>query len=140
MTENTARFSTYTGARVEYWTEFAGSFSRWQRPRKYYQKRLADIYCSLIPPGMRVLEVGCGRGDLLAALRPAYGVGVDFSPAMIEIARGEYPHLRFVEGDAHSFDLGQTFDYIVCSDLLNDLWDVQTVLENIARHLITRAP
>ena len=32
----------------------------------------------LIPPGKRVLELGCGRGELLAALEPSYGVGVDF--------------------------------------------------------------
>jgi SAM-dependent methyltransferase len=140
MSENAAKFAAYTEARVQFWTEFARSFSRWQRARKYYQKRLAEIYGLLIPPGMRVLEVGCGRGDLLAALKPAYGVGVDFCPAMIEIARREYPHLRFVDGDAHSFvisdglDPGETFDYIVCSDLLNDLWDVQNVLENIGRH------
>ena len=30
----------------------------------------------LIPPGKRVLELGCGRGDLLASLRPSHGVGV----------------------------------------------------------------
>ncbi len=33
----------------------------------------------LIPEGARVLELGCGTGDLLAALKPSFGVGVDFS-------------------------------------------------------------
>ena len=28
----------------------------------------------LIPPGKRVLELGCGRGDMLATLQPSYGV------------------------------------------------------------------
>jgi hypothetical protein len=83
---------------------------------------------------MRVLEVGCGSGDLLAAVRPGYGVGLDFSPAMLALARERHPGLRFIEGDAHDFDLGETFDYIICADLVNDLWDVQTVLANIARH------
>ena len=41
----------------------------------------------LIPPGKRVLELGCGRGDLLAALEPSYGVGVDFSARTIAKAR-----------------------------------------------------
>jgi ubiquinone/menaquinone biosynthesis C-methylase UbiE len=133
-TENVAKFSAYTAARVQFWTEFAGSYARWQRARGYYQKRLADICSLLIPPGMRVLEVGCGRGDLLAALRPAYGVGVDFCPAILESARREYPKLNFVSADAHNFELGETFDYIVCSDLLNDVWDVQDVFANIGRH------
>src|ERR1700750_358675 len=37
----------------------------------------------LIPPGKRVLELGCGRGELLAALQPSYGVGVDFGAETI---------------------------------------------------------
>ena len=133
-TENVGKFSAYSRERVQFWTEFATRFNQWQRARRYYQQRLAEVYSCLIPPNMRVLEVGCGRGDLLAELRPAYGVGVDFCPAIVESARREHPHLQFVEGDAHEFDLRETFDYIVCSDLLNDVWDVQIVFENIARH------
>ena len=40
----------------------------------------------LIPPGKRVLELGCGSGHLLAALEPSYGVGVDFSAKTIATA------------------------------------------------------
>ena len=88
---------------------------------------------------MRVLEVGCGDGDPLAALQPAYGVGIDFCPEMVKLARerhpdSHFPGLHFIEGDAHDFDLGQAFDYIVCADLLNDVWDVQQVFERIGRH------
>jgi SAM-dependent methyltransferase len=133
-TENSAKFAAYSQARLRFWTEFAGNFARWQGARRYYQSRLAEIYSFLIPPGMRVLEVGCGRGDLLSALRPSYGVGVDFCPAMLEVARKRHPGIRFVEADVHEFDLGEKFDYIVCSDLLNDVWDVQQVLERIALH------
>src|SRR5262245_10264857 len=53
----------------------------------------------LINEGARVLELGCGTGDLLAALKPSYGVGVDFSTAMIAQAHKAYPELTFVVGD-----------------------------------------
>jgi hypothetical protein len=60
------------------------------------------------------------------------GVGIDFSAVAVDAARLSHPALRFVHVDAHELDLtGETFDYIVVSDLLNDLWDVQRVLERI---------
>ena len=124
----------YTRQRQHFWDEFAGSFERWQRVRGFYQRRLTEIYRFLIPPGMRVLELGCGGGDLLAALRPERGVGVDLSSAFVESARRKHPHLEFRCADAHYLDLGETYDYIVCSDLANDLWDVQQVFERIADH------
>ena len=43
-----------------------------------YREADLEFMRFLIPPGKRVLELGCGRGDLLAALEPSYGVGVDF--------------------------------------------------------------
>jgi len=133
-TENATKSRVYKQERLAYWNAFARSFDRWTRPRAYYQRRLAKIYSFLIPPGSRVLEVGCGSGDLLAALNPGYGVGLDFCPAMLERARARHPQLQFIEADAHEFDLHQTFDYVICSDLVNDLWDVQQVFENISRH------
>src|ERR1700710_1746527 len=48
----------------------------------------------LIPPGKRVLELGCGRGDLLATLKPSYGVGIDFGAATIARANARYPELN----------------------------------------------
>lgn len=124
----------YTERRQEYWDDYGRAHDRWRRSSAYYHRRLAEIYRFLIPPGMRVLEIGCGTGDLLAALRPSYGVGVDLSGVMVEKAQARHPGLRFLQGDAHFLDLGEQFDYIVCADLVNDLWDVQQVLEQARKH------
>lgn len=98
----------------------------------YYHTRLQQVYRLVIPEGVSVLEVGCGHGDLLAALKPAFGVGVDFSENMISIARQRHPNMEFIVADAHELNLGgRTFDYIVISDLVNDLWDVQTMLKRL---------
>ncbi|MCX7681741.1 MAG: glycosyltransferase [Anaerolineae bacterium] len=99
----------------------------------YYHRRLTQVYRFLVPPGQRVLEIGCAQGDLLAALEPAVGVGVDFSLEMLRRAAQRHPHLRFVQADAHAISLNETFDVIILSDLLNDLWDVQRVLQEVAR-------
>ncbi len=121
----------YTQRRRLYWDDFAENFERWTRSRSYYRERLAELYRFLVPPGARVLELGCGTGDLLAALQPSYGVGIDLSAKMIERARGKYPGLHFLEQDAHEFQLNEQFDYIVASDLVNDLWDVQLIFETL---------
>jgi SAM-dependent methyltransferase len=102
--------------------------------RRTYRKRLEEIYSLLVPPGMRILELGCGTGDLLAALQPSFGVGIDFSPEMTRLAVARHPSLRFECQDVHGLALHEQFDVIVCSDLLNDLWDVQGALEAARRH------
>src|SRR5687768_15990822 len=69
--------------RIAHWDDIARRTQHRPGLARYYHRRLAEVYAFLIPPGQRVLELGCGRGDLLAALRPSVGVGVDLSPEMI---------------------------------------------------------
>jgi SAM-dependent methyltransferase len=122
----------YRSTRMEHWDAIARRIKSGKRPGKYYRQRLTEVYRFLIPPGRRVLEVGCGCGDLLAALRPSYGVGIDFSREMLELARERHPASRFELRDAHNLDLNESFHYVILSDLVNDLWDVQRVLEQVA--------
>src|ERR1035437_9536549 len=98
---------------------------------RYYQQLLRKQYAFWVPPGLRVLEVGCGLGDLLAAVKPARGVGVDFSPAMIALARQRHPELEFQVVDAVECAATEKFDYILLADLVNDLPDVQAVFERL---------
>jgi SAM-dependent methyltransferase len=118
--------------RRQHWDKMARHLDRWSGLGGTYHRRLAQVFGFLVPPGLRVLELGCGRGDLLAGLNPAIGVGVDFSHEMVLRARARHPSLRFVEADTHELDLDETFDVILLSDLVNDLWDVQSVLERLA--------
>jgi SAM-dependent methyltransferase len=92
----------------------------------------------LIPPGKRVLELGCGRGDLLAALQPSYGVGVDFGPRIIARARARHPDLHFVLGDAEEPEtlasIEGPFDYIVIADTIGMFEDIDGTLR-LVHHL-----
>jgi SAM-dependent methyltransferase len=120
----------YTRVRTAHWDAVA----REKRPQEWsaaYHRRLVEVYCSIVAPGLRVLEVGCGRGDLLAALQPAVGVGVDLSQEMITAARACYPSLKFLRGDAHTLELREPFDVVILSDLVNDLWDVEVALKRV---------
>lgn len=131
--ENPPDYRKYQTSRIAHWDGVAGNLDRWSRCNSYYHKRLREVVRFAVPSGQRVIEIGCGAGDLLASLEPSYGVGVDFSPAMVEKARSRHSHLRFVCADAHDLELDETFDVVILSDVINDLWDVQTVFENILK-------
>src|SRR5262245_24330002 len=117
----------YQQARQAHWDKVACTIDSWKGWGGYYHQRLTQIYQFLVAQGQRVLELGCGRGDLLAALKPQVGVGVDFSLEMVERARRRHPNLCFIHTDAHELPLKEEFDVIILSDLVNDLWDVQEV-------------
>jgi SAM-dependent methyltransferase len=99
-----------------------------------YHQLLRAYYAFLVPPGLRVLELGCGVGDLLAAVKPGRGTGVDFSPAMIALARQRHPELEFHMAEATEFSSDEKFDYVILSDLVNDVPDVQQLFERAQRH------
>ncbi len=101
--------------------------------KRHYHTLIRNFFAFLIPPGARVLEIGCGLGDLLAAIKPSHGVGVDFSAGMIELARKRHPQLTFFRADVNDFQKAEQFDYIILSDVVNDLDDVQNTLEHLQR-------
>ena len=67
---------------------------------------------------MRVLDLACGPGLVAAAAvgRRALPVGLDFSSAMIELARADHPGIRFEEGDAEVLPFAdEAFDAVVAN-------------------------
>ncbi|KZL03776.1 MULTISPECIES: class I SAM-dependent methyltransferase [unclassified Pseudovibrio] len=78
--------------------------------------RADHTYCKVLAREARsVFDLGCGTGELTVQLAEGRRVvGLDPAEAMLEIARkrpnGE--QVRWVQADARSFDLGETFDLI----------------------------
>ncbi len=125
--------SVYQQERLAHWNQVAQESEKGIRWESYYHRRLNQIYQFLVAPEQKVLEIGCGQGDLLATLQPSKGLGIDLSMEMIKKSQQRHPELAFIAMDAHNLEAVQeTFDVIVLSDLVNDLWDVQTVFEQIA--------
>jgi SAM-dependent methyltransferase len=107
----------------------AAARHRWIEKNSYYYDEDYRYMRFLVTEGSAVLELGCGIGDLLAALKPSRGVGVDFSPAMIEAAGQRHPKLGFVSGDVEDetviASLPGPFDYIILSDTVGALEDCE---------------
>jgi SAM-dependent methyltransferase len=121
----------YQLERMLHWDKQSPKKDDRKRIGDYYHKLLRRYYRMAVPRGLRVLDLGCGHGDLIATLKPSLGVGIDFSGSMLRYARKKHPGIIFIRGDAHTIPLKAKFDVIILSDLVNDLWDAQTVFERL---------
>jgi len=98
-----------------------------------FRRQMARLHARFIPPGERVLEWGCGRGDLLAALRPAEGLGLDADPDRIAEARARHGSAacEFREGRLPETPTVGQWDHIILNYLPGYLKDVQASLESL---------
>ncbi len=88
-------------------------------------------------PGDRVLDLGCGPGDLLADLPPCDYVGVDLDPDYITAARAKYGArgtFRCEPAEAVAEYEPASFDLVVMTGLLHHLDDAQLAV--VGRRLV----
>jgi SAM-dependent methyltransferase len=113
----------------------ASKRTRWRRHAAFFHSEDLRYLKFVVPEGMRVLQLGCCTGELLAGLKPSFGVGVDLSSSAIEEAKRAYPAYRFYVGDIEAPEFIESlpgpFDYIVIVDTLGSLDDCQLMFENL---------
>ena len=124
--------------KIAHFDRMASERGRWRAKNRYYYDELEGFLCQLVPPHRRVLEIGCGTGELLAKLAPSRGIGLDFSALMIAEAnqnhsRADHPNLEFRVGDAEALDIQERFDYVVLSDVIGELSDVWRAFRELRR-------
>jgi SAM-dependent methyltransferase len=118
---------------AEAMNSLAAKRDRFIRRYRYYHHDLVRFLKFSIPENSHVLEVGCGTGHLIAALNPGRGVGIDISPRMIEEARRLHPEIDFRLMDAEELSLEEPFDFIILSDTLGHLEDIQRAFSRLHR-------
>jgi ubiquinone/menaquinone biosynthesis C-methylase UbiE len=119
----------------------------WSRCAKGYFQGFGVLVAEAIKPllnaaavaaGSRVLDVGTGPGLVAAAVRERGGtaIGIDFSDAMLSVARQTYPDIEFREADAESlpFNDGE-FDAVVSNFVVHHLGQPQKALAEARRVL-----
>ena len=119
-------------SRVAIYDAIAEGRARWVEQNRYYAEELCRLIGTMVLPGSRVLEVGCGLGDLLDSLPGVTGQGVDISPRMIELARERHPRLDLSVCDVERDPLPEgPFDAIIFSDVVGHLDDIERALSRV---------
>lgn len=107
--------------------------SHWQDKARYYYEDQLRYLRFLVPEGLKILEVGCGLGDQLAALKPKRGLGIDLSREMIKQASARHPEIEFRAIDVDDLDTKETFDVILLLDVIGHLLDVEATFKKLRR-------
>src|SRR5262245_26749929 len=106
--------------------------AEWRERARFFHAEDTAYLRFLIPPGQRVLELGCGAGHTLAALEPTRGVGIDLSPRVIDEGRAAFPHLELhvgnIEDETTLERISGKFDVILLVDTMGYLDDCQALL------------
>lgn len=111
----------------------------WIARSRYYYRTIQRLLGVIVPPGRRVLDVGCGTGDQLAGLTPSLGVGVDVSESMLRLAGEKYPGLELHHQAAEELTLAVHevrgarggFDFVVMVNVVGELADVLTAFKRL---------
>jgi SAM-dependent methyltransferase len=121
-----------------HWDRLARNYDIGKQRNDAYYSALKRCFDQAVPQSARgrVLEIGCGTGQVLASLRPLNGVGIDLSQNMIDIARRQFAHrseLTFAAMDAEAATGLGEFDAVICADVLEHVEDWRSILSVMVR-------
>lgn len=115
----------------EYFDKAAANWRKYRKRRSYYWDSITKYCDYYIHTENSVLEVGCGTGELIGAVKGRRKVGIDFSERLIEQARKSQTTVEFRVMAAENITLDETFDVIIVSNLLCYLNDVELVFNQL---------
>jgi hypothetical protein len=106
----------------EHYDRVSALRARYIEQNAYYYAQIYWLLRTIIPPGKRVLQVGCLTPDILSATEPSFGVGIDVSEKLVHAAAQRFPHLQFRHHENYEVDAKEPFDFVLIMDI-NDQVD-----------------
>lgn len=124
----------YTKELLSTFDDIAADREKWYRRNAYYHNALKRIYRFYIPENQSVCEIGSSVGDLLAALKPSKGIGIDISETAVERAKERHSDnesISFHQANVEAYISDEKYDYVIMSDVIGYLGDIQTAFEKV---------
>lgn len=137
----------FTADTKQLFSGWAGSYDS-SLFRLYFERLYRRILRTLdqhdreyISPGATVLDIACGTGEILIRLATQYPqttfIGIDLTPAMVELARSKtklLPNVAIKEGNAEHLTFSDNvFDAVLCSEAFHHFSHPEQALQEIHR-------
>lgn len=104
----------------------------------YYDALKIGIKNEIVKPYQKIIDIGCGTGNMIDFLNPRVGVGIDISRKMLKIAKDKYKtnsNYSFKYHDIEKAVINEKFDYILFNDVIEHLTDQDSAINNISRSM-----
>jgi glycosyl transferase family 2/methyltransferase family protein len=117
----------------EYFERIAPVWDYWHHKNRFYHRKMTQLIRGMVRPRARVLELGSGTGDLLAALEPTAAIGLNVAEALTVLAQRKHSELQFetVEVDQVKTADGFLPEYVILNNLVDYVYDVWELLESL---------
>ncbi|MDD5362781.1 MAG: glycosyltransferase [Ignavibacteria bacterium] len=118
--------------------EYADKKTYWRRRNRYYHNSITEFIKFVVPAGASVLEIGCGAGETLSALGSGYAAGIEINRFLAAEGAKRFPGIEYITADIESeeplnglISKNAKFDFIIVSDLVGTLQDIQKTFEKL---------
>ncbi len=135
LTENTLHQPRFE-EQQEYWDQ---RWNRQRRPNDWQLRRgetILELVRSLPLKRPKIIDLGCATGWFTAQLS-RFGqdvTGIDLSEAAIELAKSDFPGIRYIAGNIFEMKLmPEMVDLVVCQEVIAHVPDQQELVRRIAR-------
>lgn len=118
--------------------EVAREYDYWKSKNWLYYDTLRGVARKHAKKDAPLLDVGCGTGEMIRAVAPVRALGIDISPAMIEIARKrnqDHPEYIFKAADITTFAAEEKFKTILFFDVIEHVVDMPAALRALRKSL-----
>ncbi len=126
----------------QFYEDYADHWGKWRSRNSYYHNYVDQWIARFVASESKVLELGCGEGDLLERLseKKCECRGVNYSKTLTERAKKLRPKIDFFHSEIDTLNNVNQYrpDVVIMKNMLDYVYDISTVLDSISNVLPSR--